>query len=322
MFLDKIFLILSRYLFTAFLSFCCTVVFAENVRDQTEIRLIEVPYLQNVIVAAKDIYSGASPEGEDAFRSLQQLGIKTMISVDGATPDAAMAKRFAMRYVHLPHGYQGIPKQRVLEIAKALRELPKPIYVHCHHGKHRSPTAVAAATIALGYRTRDEGRTMMAIGGTNKDYRGLFATIDEIENCEAIDWDKVSSLFTEKSEVPRTASEMIDIDTRFAKLSQSGLPEKDFLYEVLMLEESFTELERTTQTETIQCPSDVDIKEYFALLASGAKLMKDFRLEATQSQSTMDQRQSLVSLLKNTCNACHQKFRDNVPIVDYPDRPR
>ncbi|MEZ6081685.1 MAG: hypothetical protein R3C56_40245 [Pirellulaceae bacterium] len=58
------------------------------------------------------------PEGAAAFNELVQLGVKTIITVDGAQPDVATAKQFGLRYVHLPHGYDGIPENRVAELAK------------------------------------------------------------------------------------------------------------------------------------------------------------------------------------------------------------
>ena len=41
-------------------------------------------------------------------------------------------------------------RQRVEEIATAVQTLPGPIYIHCHHGKHRSPAASAAACVGAG----------------------------------------------------------------------------------------------------------------------------------------------------------------------------
>src|SRR5687768_16523197 len=61
--------------------------------------------LHNGHVVTAKVISGAQPEGEASFRALGELGVKTIISVDGAQPDVAGAKQFGMRYVHLPIGY-------------------------------------------------------------------------------------------------------------------------------------------------------------------------------------------------------------------------
>src|SRR5438094_677830 len=81
----------------------------------------------------------SSPDGDEGFHSLQQLGIKTIVSVDGARPEVDLARKYGLRYVHLPIGYDAVPREQALRIARAIRDLPGPVYIHCHHGRHRGP---------------------------------------------------------------------------------------------------------------------------------------------------------------------------------------
>src|SRR5690242_3938505 len=78
---------------------------------------VEAAGLHNVYRITDRLYSGSSPDGDEGFRSLQQLGIKTILSVDGARPDVALAHKYGMRYVHLPIGYDGMPRDQALRIA-------------------------------------------------------------------------------------------------------------------------------------------------------------------------------------------------------------
>src|SRR5688572_19279104 len=55
------------------------------------------------------LYSGGQPDGDAGFASLEKLGVKTVISVDGARPEIDVAKSHGMRYVHLPIGYNDVP---------------------------------------------------------------------------------------------------------------------------------------------------------------------------------------------------------------------
>ena len=71
---------------------------------------LDLPGLENVYRLGPQLYSGGEPRGEEAFAALRALGIKTAISVDGATPDTETAQKFGIRYVHLPVGYDGIPR--------------------------------------------------------------------------------------------------------------------------------------------------------------------------------------------------------------------
>src|SRR5258706_10041968 len=68
-------------------------------------------HLPNALQVHPQVISGGQPEGEAGFVELKGLGIKTIISVDGAKPDVEMAKKYGLRYVHLPHGYDGIPEE-------------------------------------------------------------------------------------------------------------------------------------------------------------------------------------------------------------------
>ncbi len=86
----------------------------------------------------------------------QAMGIKTVISVDGAKPNVELANRFGLRYVHNATWLRWISETRGLELAKAVRDLPGPIYIHCHHGKHRSPAAAAVACLGAGLIQADQ----------------------------------------------------------------------------------------------------------------------------------------------------------------------
>lgn len=59
-------------------------------------------HLPNPVRIHAHVISGGLPEGNAAFEELKSLGIKTVISVDGAKPDVARAEKYGLRYVHLP----------------------------------------------------------------------------------------------------------------------------------------------------------------------------------------------------------------------------
>src|SRR5262245_55603645 len=73
-------------------------------------------YLPNAFRIHAKVMSGGLPAGEAAFAELAELGVKTIISVDGAKPDVMAAERHGLRYVHLPHGYDGISETRIKEL--------------------------------------------------------------------------------------------------------------------------------------------------------------------------------------------------------------
>src|SRR4051812_22126541 len=71
-------------------------------------KLGEMGGLHNIFRVTPSVYSGSSREGDDGFRSLRRLGVRTVLSVDGARPEVERARKHGLRYVHLPIGYDGV----------------------------------------------------------------------------------------------------------------------------------------------------------------------------------------------------------------------
>ena len=139
---------------------------------------LELPGLHNVFKLSERVISGAEPEGEEAFRELAEMGVATILSVDGKQPDAAAAARHGLTYVHVPIQYSGIADDELAAITKTFREQQGPFYVHCFHGKHRGPAAAAVGRLVLDGLERGQAIAEMAQWcGTSPDYEGLYATV-------------------------------------------------------------------------------------------------------------------------------------------------
>ena len=145
-----------------------------------EVQPEEQPGLHNVFHLSQHIVSGSEPQGEAAFQKLEDLGISTILSVDGNLPDAELAKQHGMRYVHVPIQYSGITDDEMLRIAKTFREQPGPFYVHCFHGKHRGPAAAAIGRLVLDGASRQQAiAEMRQWCGTAPSYEGLYRAVAE-----------------------------------------------------------------------------------------------------------------------------------------------
>ena len=278
---------------------------------------LESAVLPNTFRLTEKVLSGGQPQGEPAFKQLQELGVKTIISVDGATPNVPLAKKYGLRYVHLPHGYDGIPKERLVELAKAVRELPGPIYIHCHHGKHRSPAAAAAACVSAGYLNNDQALAVLTAAGTSKGYRGLFQTV---ERATPIDVDILRAArveFPETADIPTLADAMIAIEHTHDNLkmiaaSQWRPTEEhadiDPPHEALLLREHFTELLRTDEIK--QQP-----QEFQRLLQQSERNAKSLEDRLRDGRRDECELTALFERITADCTACHQKFRD-IPLEE------
>ena len=219
---------------------------------------LETKHLPNAVRLHALVISGGLPEGDAAFAELQALGVRTVISVDGAKPDIETAKRHALRYVHLPHGYDGISSLRAKELSKALVSLEGPFYIHCHHGKHRSPAAAAVACVGAGLLPPEMTLTVLKIAGTHPNYRGLYQSASEAKRFERQLLDELHADMPEVAQLPPMAEAMVALETTFDHLTQFSAakwqplpahPDLDAAHEALLLREHFTELLRTPEVQ-------------------------------------------------------------------------
>lgn len=214
-------------------------------------KAVEFAGVHNVFRLSEKLYNGSAPEREAGFLSLQRLGIKTIISVDGMNPDSATGRKYGMRSVHLPFGYDGCPTQTANTIVRAVRDLPGPIYIHCHHGKNRSPAGAAFARIALDGISNAQAVKEMERAGAGKEYSGLYGDVRDYRPPTKEELDRLKVDFREIAPTPQLVTAMVGIQQRFdrlLKLQMDGWKARtgtDAAYEALQLHELYTEVNRT-----------------------------------------------------------------------------
>jgi hypothetical protein len=105
-----------------------------------------------------------------------------------------------------------------LEIARAIHDLPGPIYLHCHHGKHRSASAAGAAAVALGLMTTDEATARMKVSGTAPSYTGLYQCVALSQVASAEEFASASDAFPETWKTSGLVKTMVKVEEVFAHL--------------------------------------------------------------------------------------------------------
>lgn len=293
---------------------------APTAQSATPPEKLAVEHLPNAYRIHPKVISGGLPEGDEAFDELKSLGVKTVISVDGAKPDVEIAKKYGMRYVHLPHGYDGVPELKAKELAKAVRDLEGPIYIHCHHGKHRSPAASAIACVSAGLISADSAKSILQAAGTSPNYRGLYQSAESARELDSKLLDEMEADFPEVAPIPPMAEAMIGIEhahdhlKAFAAADWQKLakhPDLDPAHEALLLREHFTELMRTDAARS-------ESAGFQKLLAEGetaAQSLED-AVRAWQASATPEAAASAKAALESVnknCAACHKTYRD-VPL--------
>lgn len=271
---------------------------------------LEIPGVHNAFRASPQIYSGSQPEGDAAFAAIAKLGVKTIVSVDGSKPDIEAARKHGLRYIHLPYGYDGIPTHRVVELAKLSTTGEGPFFVHCHHGLHRGPAAVAVMCETAEGWSADKAVEWLRQAGTSADYPGLYRAASSYKAPTKEELASIKS-FPEVTQPSTLVDAMVKIDEHFSnlKLAQKAawktpLGHADLApaHEATMLWEQLKEIARTADT---------------------AKRPEDYRARLRDSEQAADALRNLLREPKDlalvetafkkvsaTCAACHKKYRN------------
>ena len=84
-------------------------------------------------------------------------------------------------WIHIPIGYGKLTEQQRADLVEAVTSAEGPVFIHCHHGKHRGPAAAGYCGIATGEISREQGLKLLSEAGTRSDYAGLWDAIRHFE---------------------------------------------------------------------------------------------------------------------------------------------
>ena len=268
--------------------------------------------IHNLFRVTPRMFSGSQPEGDAAFAELERLGVKTIVSVDGSPPDVEAARRHGLRYVHLPFGYDGIPTPRWAELVRAAESLPGPLFVHCHHGKHRGPTAVAVMCMAREGWNPSLAESWLRQAGTAAEYAGLYATVHQFRAPDAPALARVGPLPEISSPTPLVAT-MVELDARLDQLKAvqrpggklpGGASHQDGTRDSVLLWEQLRELGR--HPDTLRRPPAY--REKLAASEEAARHLKDLLVGTPSPDAKV--RDAALTQVMQSCSACHKAFRN------------
>jgi hypothetical protein len=213
-----------------------------------------------------------------------------------------------MRYVHLPIGYDDVTPAEGRAIAKAIDELEGPVYLHCHHGKHRSAAAAAVACVMKGDLRPEQAESVLNTFGTGHEYKGLWASARDAKPLDPRELAALRVDFVETARVPPMAEAMVSIDKTWEhlKLAEKSAwrvppdhPDLDPPHEALQLMEHFRELARTPDAAA----RPADFRRKLAESEEAARVLHE-------SLSTQSPAAQAMKTLSNGCAACHRQHRD------------
>lgn len=255
------------------------------------------------------IVQGAQPEGDEAFRNLQALGVTMILSVDGAMPDLASASKYGLKYVHVPIGYDGVPHAQALQIIKAVESAEGRVYIHCHHGKHRGPAGAMIARIAVDGITNQVAVECLKISETSPKYAGLYRDVQDFKVPTAAE--VAAAPNPPEKVVPKgVRAMMVDVSHRFEFIKKSKIekwavpadsPDVSPPHEARMLWELYRETARLDQAKQRG-------DKFLALLKQGEEAAVS--LEKALRAADHAGANSAYKAVKASCNSCHAEYRN------------
>lgn len=263
------------------------------------------PPIENLHRITPQVFSGGEPHDDAAFSKIAELGIRTVVSVDGAKPDLAAAKKHGLRYIHIPIGYDGVDEQAQAALTRVMKDVKGPIFLHCHHGKHRGPAAAAVMCMAAGQIDQKAALDFLKLAGTGQEYQGLWHDVREFKPLPA---DARLPELVESAKVDSLAAAMATLDRAWdgVKLCQAAgfktpkdhadlVPE----HEALMVWEGLKESRRTLDETDQQMVDWMD-----AAIADAEKLRQ------TLKPSRPDDAAQAFKQLEAACARCHEQYRN------------
>ena len=271
---------------------------------------LNLPGVHNIVTYAPDLVCGGVPEGDEGFETLQKMGIKTIISVDGATPDLKRAKAHGLRYVHLPIGYDTVTTERQQQLAQAISNVEGPIFMHCHHGKHRSGAGLGTALVRAGRMSVEEVSERMHVSGTSKSYEGLWQSVREAQPMSKDELQADPASFPSITQVTGMVATMAEIDQVIDLVRQAheakwqapdDHPDLVAEKETRRLADLFARLR-----------DDADSKkrpdEYQQILDHSIEVSGQLDQAVRQGQAI--QAAQLLATPETSCKTCHKSFRN------------
>lgn len=268
--------------------------------------------LHNLHQLTPDLWSAGEPVGEPAYAELAAIGIMTVISVDGVAPNKELAARHGITVVHLPIGYDGISEQRSRELAHAMATMPRPIFVNCHHGKHRGPAALCVGAIGSGDITNEQAAEYMKVAKTSPKYAGLW---------------KAAAIATPLSEAELHADSIVLVEEAEIEDFVEAMAEVDRLYEFLQLcaDNNFNAPADHPDLAPISLAGQIHNllrgMEDDKAVGDGGKAFRDMllvsrdralevetHLEAGDIESALGS----LELLTESCSDCHSDYRNTI----------
>ena len=148
---------------------------------------VELSGLSNMFKVSETLYRGAQPSKE-GFKSLEALGVKTVINLRITRGDEVDARETSMNLVGIPMFPWRPDEDDVIRFLR-LTQTPgmTPVYLHCRHGSDRTGAMAACYRVVMCGWSLEQAIEEMKHGGFG--YHSVWWTLPR--DLEELDFDRI-----------------------------------------------------------------------------------------------------------------------------------
>jgi hypothetical protein len=204
-----------------------------------------------------------------------------------------------------------------VRLARVVRELPGPVYVHCHHGKHRGPAAAAVCALASEGWDAKRAIDWMERAGASRDYGGLYESVGRFVAPTPEELGRLGRDLPERAEVPALVDLMVRLDARWDRLKAaraSGFravpdgPDRDPAHDALQVLELFREASRLHDA---RAEDDAFRRDLAAAERLAGELHEALKARPSPPEAGRpDPAEAAFASLSKSCASCHARSRD------------
>lgn len=134
------------------------------IRPEHWARPVASASLKNWYQLNEDVYRSEQPTRR-GFVEIRNRGIRTIVSLRKGHTDDALAVGLGFELVSVPMKAPTIRESHLIAALRAIREAPKPVLFHCHHGSDRAGAVAAMYRIVFQGWTKEDAIDELKRGG-------------------------------------------------------------------------------------------------------------------------------------------------------------
>lgn len=105
--------------------------------------------LENFHQVSPEVYRSGQPTARDLKLLVEQLGIKSVLTLRDLHDDADEAEGLPLALYRVEMEADDVEPEKVARALQIIKDAPKPILIHCWHGSDRTGLVVAAYRITV-----------------------------------------------------------------------------------------------------------------------------------------------------------------------------